>query len=213
MISKVKICGLTCKKDVDAAIKYGASYLGFIVNAESSRKLSVTEASIIALPASKFCETVAVVVNPTNILIEKIIREMRPSYIQLHGDESIDRVADIKNNFKIKLIKAISIDNKKDFITAEQYNGLVDIMLYDSKPPSDSPQRGGHGLLFDWSMISEVPLPKIWALAGGLNISNVEDAINLTKAPILDVSSGLELMAGLKDHNKIKAFMDKIKNE
>jgi phosphoribosylanthranilate isomerase len=152
-------------------------------------------------------------VNPTNILIEKIIREMRPSYIQLHGDESIDRVADIKNNFKIKLIKAISIDNKKDFITAEQYNGLVDIMLYDSKPPSDSPQRGGHGLLFDWSMISEVPLPKIWALAGGLNISNVEDAINLTKAPILDVSSGLELMAGLKDHNKIKAFMDKIKNE
>jgi phosphoribosylanthranilate isomerase len=62
-------------------------------------------------------------------------------------------------------------------------------------------------------MISEVPLPKIWALAGGLNISNVEDAINLTKAPILDVSSGLELMAGLKDHNKIKAFMDKIKNE
>ena len=213
MITKVKICGLTCKRDVDAAIKYGASYLGFIVNAESSRKLSVTEASQIALPASKFCETVAVVVNPTNNLLENIIQEMRPTYIQLHGDESVERVANIKNNFKIRLIKAVSIDNKKDFITAEQYTGLVDIILYDSKPPLDSPQMGGHGLLFDWSMISEVPLPKIWALAGGLNISNVENAVNLTKAPILDVSSGLELMAGLKDHNKIKAFMDKIKNE
>ena len=89
MITKVKICGLTCKRDVDAAIKYGASYLGFIVNAESPRKLSVIEASRIALPARKFCETVAVVVNPTNNLLEKIIQEMRPSYIQLHGNERV----------------------------------------------------------------------------------------------------------------------------
>lgn len=212
MISKVKICGLTCKKDVEAAVKYGASYLGFIVEAESSRKLSVAEVSKIAFTGSGSCQTVAVVVDSTNDLLENIIKKMRPSYIQLHGNESIERTSFIKNNFKTKIIKAVSINSKKDFITSEQYTGLVDIMLYDSRPPADSPQRGGHGQPFDWSMISHVPLPKTWALAGGLNVSNVENAVNLTKAPILDVSSGLELIAGLKDHNKIKAFMDKIKN-
>ena len=135
MISKVKICGLTCKKDVEAAVKYGASYLGFIVEAESSRKLSVAEASKIAFTGSGSCQTVAVVVDPTNDLLENIIKKMRPSYIQLHGNESIERTSFIKNNFKTKIIKAVSINSKKDFITSEQYTGLVDIMLYDSRPP------------------------------------------------------------------------------
>ena len=210
MTSSVKICGLTRPEDVEAAIRYGASFLGFIVEAKSARRLSVAQAAKLSLPAKMSTKTVAVTVNADDAVIEAIATQMQPDYIQFHGDESVDRVAEIARRFKIKTIKAIAISIPADMIAAEHYAGVADFILYDAKPPKGETVRGGHGLSFDWNILTASPLPKTWALAGGLTPDNVAEAVTRTKAPILDVSSGVEASPGIKGALKIKAFMDAI---
>ena len=152
----------------------------------------------------------AVTVNADDAVIDAIAAQMQPDYIQFHGDESVDRVADIARRFKIKTIKAIAVSTPADMIAAEHYAGVADFILYDAKPPKGEDVRGGHGLSFDWNILTASPLPKTWALAGGLMPENAAEAIARTKAPILDVSSGVEASPGIKDALKIKAFMDAI---
>ena len=210
MTPRVKICGLTRPEDVEAAIKYGASYLGFIVEANSARRLTVAQARKLSLPAKASAEFVAVTVNADDAVIEAIARQMQPSYIQFHGDESVDRIAEIARRYRIKTIKAVPISTPTDMITAEHYAGVADFILYDAKPPKGEQVRGGHGLSFDWNILTTSPLPKTWALAGGLTPENAAEALRRTNAPILDVSSGLEASPGIKDAHKIQAFMDAI---
>ncbi|MDB2439556.1 phosphoribosylanthranilate isomerase [Hellea sp.] len=210
MRPRVKICGLMRPEDIEAAIRYGADYLGFIVEAKSKRKLSVAEATTLSLPAKLAAKTVAVTVNPDDDLLEAIAAQMQPDYIQLHGDESVERVAEISRRYKIKIIKAAAVSTLADMKAAEHYAGVADIMLYDAKPPKGETVRGGHGLSFDWNILKNSPLPKIWALAGGLTPENVAEAIARTFAPILDVSSGVEDSPGLKSHDKIRAFTAKL---
>lgn len=207
---KVKVCGLTRAEDVEAAIRYGASFLGFIVEAKSARKLSVGQAAKLSLPAKSSAKIVAVTVNADDAIIEAIAMQMQPDYIQFHGDESVDRVAEVARKFKVKTIKAIPVSTPSDMIAAEHYAGVADFILYDAKPPKGEVVRGGHGLSFDWNILTASPLPKTWALAGGLTPENADEALRRTKAPILDVSSGIEASPGIKDALKIKAFMDAI---
>lgn len=207
MDTKVKICGLTRPEDVEAAIRYGAAYLGFIVEAKSARQLSVDDAAKLSLQAKASAKTVAVTVNANNAIIEAIATQMQPDYIQFHGDESVDRVAEVARKFKVKTIKAIAVSTPADMIAAEHYAGVADFILYDAKPPKGETVRGGHGLSFDWNILTASPLPKTWALAGGLTPENADEALRRTKAPILDVSSGLEASPGVKDALKIQAFM------
>ena len=203
----VKICGLTRPEDVETAILHGASFLGFIVEAKSARKLSVAKAAKLARPAKGAAKTVAVTVNADDTTLDAIAAQMQPDYIQLHGDETVDRVAEIAWRFKVKTIKAIAVSTPADMITAEHYAGVADFILYDAKPPKGETVRGGHGLSFDWDILTQSPLPKTWALAGGLTPENAREAITRTNAPILDVSSGVEASTGLKDARKIQAFM------
>jgi len=215
MRPRVKICGLTRPEDVDAAIRYGADYLGFIVEAKSKRKLSVAEAAGLAAPVKGIIPRVAVTVNADDEVLSQIMTHMAPDYIQCHGDESVDRVAEIARRFIVKTIKAIPVSSSADMVTAEQYGGVADFILYDAKPPQ-APKgqdvvRGGHGLPFDWSILTQAPLPKLWALAGGLTPETAAEAISQTHAPILDVSSGVEVSAGIKDARKIQAFMKAIR--
>lgn len=212
MMTKVKICGLTRPEDVETAILYGADYLGFIVEAKSSRRLSVMRAAALSRPAKSSAQTVAVVVNPDDALITAITAQMKPDYIQLHGDESVGRVAEIARLSKTAIIKAIAVATDEDMKEAEHYAGVADFLLYDAKPPKGETVRGGHGLSFDWNILTTSPLPKIWALAGGLTPDNAAEAVRRTKAPILDVSSGVEASAGLKDALKIQAFMKAVRN-
>ncbi len=212
MMTKVKICGLTRPEDVETAILYGADYLGFIVEAKSLRRLSVMRAAALSLPAKSSARTVAVVVNPDDALITAITAQMKPDYIQLHGDESVGRVAEIARLSKTAIIKAIAVAADEDMKEAEHYAGVADFLLYDAKPPKGETVRGGHGLSFDWNILTTSPLPKIWALAGGLTPENAAEAVRRTKAPILDVSSGVEASAGLKDALKIQAFMKAVRN-
>ncbi|WP_026941753.1 phosphoribosylanthranilate isomerase [Hellea balneolensis] len=217
MHSKVKICGLKRPEDVEAAILYGASYLGFIVEAKSSRRVSVADAAVLSRPANGSAKTVAVTVNPDDALIMAIAAHMQPDYIQLHGDESVDRVAEIARLSKTRIIKAVAIATAEDMKQAEHYAGVADFLLYDAKPPTRpdgvETARGGHGLSFDWNILAAAPLPKIWALAGGLTPDNAAEALQRTNAPILDVSSGLEASAGVKDAAKIQAFMKAVHDQ
>ena len=167
----------------------------------------MAQAAKLSLPAKASAKTVAVTVNADDTLIDAIATQMQPDYIQLHGDESVDRVAEIARKFSVKTVKAIPVSTPADMITAEHYAGVADFILYDAKPPKGETVRGGHGLSFDWNILTAAPLPKIWALAGGLTPQNAAAAIRRTNAPILDVSSGLEASAGVKAARKIAAFM------
>lgn len=214
MKTRVKICGLTRPEDIACAVENGAGFLGFIVECPSKRRLSVTEAATIA-PTTLLVPRVAVTVNPNDDLIDRILSEMKPDYIQLHGDETPARAAEIAQ--RCKIIKAVGIASDEDMKTAETYAGVADFILYDAKPPQKpngeyEAVRGGHGVAIDWGIIARAPTPKIFAVAGGLNPTNAAQALAATRAPILDVSSGVEASAGVKDHSKINAFMDAVKH-
>lgn len=155
---------------------------------------------------------VAVTVNPPDDLIDRIIAEMKPDYIQLHGDETPARAAEIAKRFDVKIIKAVGIASDADMKTSETYAGVADFILYDAKPPQNEAVRGGHGVAIDWNIIARAPTPKTFAVAGGLTPDNVAQAISATRAPIVDVSSGVEARPGVKDHSKINAFMDAVKH-
>ena len=208
-MTRVKICGLTRSEDVDAAVAVGAAFLGFIVDCPSKRRLSVVDAARLA-PPSLSVARVAVTVNPSQDLIDRIMDEMKPDYIQLHGDETPARAAQIAQ--RCKIIKAVGIARDDDMKIAETYAGVADFILYDAKPPKNESVRGGHGVAIDWNIIARAPTPKIFAVAGGLNPDNVAQAIAATRAPIVDVSSGVEASPGVKDPMKITAFMDAIRN-
>ena len=210
MQTGVKICGLTRPGDVENAIRYGASFLGFIVECPSKRRLSVAQAARLSDPARGIIPRVAVTVNPDDDLIDRILTEMQPDYIQLHGDETPARAAEIAR--KCRLIKAVGIASDDDMKLAETYAGLADFILYDAKPPKNEAIRGGHGIAIDWNIIASAPTPKTFAVAGGLNPENVAAAITATRASIVDVSSGVEASAGVKDALKIAAFMKAIEN-
>ena len=207
MTIDVKICGLMRPQDVAAAIAAGASYLGFIVEAASKRRVTVEQAARLSGPARGIIPRVAVTVNADDALLTRIMADMAPDYIQCHGDETPARVAEITRKFNVKTIKAVAVITDGDMKTAETYSGAADIILFDAKPPKGSDVRGGHGVAIDWNIIKRAPLPKYWALAGGLTPDNVAEAIAATDAPMVDVSSGVEASAGVKDASKIKAFM------
>lgn len=193
-------------EDVITAIDSGASFLGFIVECPSKRRLSVADAASVA-PKTLLVPRVAVTVNPDDALLTAIMAEMSPDYIQLHGDESVDRAAEIARKFNVKIIKAVGIASDADMKTAETFAGVTDFILYDAKPPKGEAVRGGHGIAIDWNIIARAPTPKTFAVAGGLTPENIKQAIAETRAPIVDVSSGVEASAGVKDAPKIAAFM------
>ncbi len=209
MKTRVKICGLTRPEDVACAVKNGAGFLGFIVECPSKRRLSVAEAAALAAYAGD-TPRVAVTVNPTDDLIDRVLGEMQPDFIQLHGDETPARTAAIAQ--RCPIIKAVGIASDEDMKLSETYAGVADFILYDAKPPKGESVRGGHGVAIDWGIIARAPTPKIFAVAGGLTPDNIAQALAVTRAPIVDVSSGVELSAGVKDPSKINAFMDAVRH-
>lgn len=207
MKTKVKICGLMRAEDVSLALSHGADFLGFIIEAKSPRKLSVVQAQPLFEMSQGRALRVAVTVNPDKDLLQRIAETLMPDYVQFHGDETVQSLAQIAKRFDFKIIKAFPIASDEDMKSAGEYAGVVDFILYDAKPPKGSDIRGGHGIAIDWDIIRKAPTPKQYALAGGLNPENVARALAATQAPIIDVSSGVETEPGVKDAEKIKAFM------
>jgi phosphoribosylanthranilate isomerase len=203
----VKICGLTRAEDVLAAKQAGADFLGFIVEASSSRKLTLANAAALIKDVST--KTVAVTVDPDDDLVDGII-SAGFTHIQLHGSETLARTAEIASR-GIFVIKAMPVATVDDVKLATEYSGAADLLLFDAKPPKGETQRGGHGLAFDWDILRRAPTPKRFILAGGLTPDTVRTAATQTRAAIVDVSSGVEASPGIKDATLINEFMEQLR--
>ena len=207
---RVKICGITNKQDMDAIIKYDAHYAGLMFFEKSPRFVETELARQLSLHAGNKIKKVAVAVNPDTRFLDEIVENVPLDFIQLHGEETPERVKEIKLKYQLPVIKAIGISEAKDLKLVSIFSEVSDQLLIDAKPPKSSILPGGNGLSFDWNLIKNIEFDCPWLLAGGLNSNNAANAIDLTGATQLDLSSGVERSPGVKDHNKISSFMSSI---
>ena len=212
-MAKVKICGLGSVDGVAAALHAGADYLGFVFAPQSPRLVTPDAAAVLAAPARGRARTVAVLVNPGDKLLDRVVERLRPDFLQLHGKESPERVRSIWKRFHIPLIKAVGIAGPRDLESAERYARTAALYLLDAKAPKGAAREGGLGAAFDWSILHGAALSKPWFLAGGLTPENVAHAIAQTGARMVDVSSGVESAPGVKDAARIAAFIAAAKTE
>ena len=207
---RVKICGITNISDMDASIKYGTHYAGLMFFEKSPRFVNLNLARQLSLHAGNKIKKVAVTVDLTNQILDEIVKKVPLDFIQLHGDETPKRVQEIKIRYKLPVIKAIGVSEAADLASISLFKDVADQLLIDAKSPSSSILPGGNGLNFDWKLLKDFEFHCPWLLAGGLNSENAAEAIALTGATQLDLSSGVEKAPGLKDDKKISLFMSAI---
>lgn len=205
-----KICGLTTPETVAAAVEGGAAYLGFNFFAKSPRYVTAARAAVLAEPARGRAKLVAVTVDPSDAELAAIVEALRPDLIQLHGRESPGRLAAVRELTGAMVIKALPIAGPEDVATAEAF-AEADHLMFDAKPPAGSALPGGSGAAFDWRLLGGLELHRPWFLAGGLNATNVGEAIRITGAPLVDVSSGVESAPGVKQPALITAFLGAVR--
>jgi len=203
----VKICGLATEDGLDAALSCGADMVGFVFFDKSPRHVTLERAASLARRAATRACKVLVTVDAGDASLAAAIKALDPGLLQLHGCETPERVAAIRTRFGLPVMKAIGIFEPADLALVPVFDGAADFLLFDAKPPRDAGWRGGSGTSFDWSLLGMIETKKPWLLAGGLDASNVADALAQTGAPGVDVSSGVENAPGVKDRNKIAAFI------
>ena len=208
---KVKICGLTREADMLAVAKAGVSYAGLVFFAKSLRNLGLAQARDLALAAPPGLAKVALTVDADDDMLDAILHEVPLDMLQLHGRETPQRVSALKARYGLPVMKALGIADAEDLHKIDLYAGVADQLLIDAKPPTGSALPGGNGLAFDWRLLQARKywaLP--WMLAGGLSAQNVAQAVQLTGARQVDLSSGVESAPGLKDADQIAAFMQAV---
>ena len=203
----VKICGLTGPQDVVAAADAGARYVGFVFFPKSPRNVSVQQAKALAAEVPFGAAKVALTVNADDALLDEITQNVAIDILQLHGSESVARVAQIKARTGLPVMNAIGISDADDLQKIVDYGRVADMLLVDAKPPKNADLPGGNGLAFDWRLLAGRKWAVPWMLAGGLTPDNVQLAIQLTGARQVDVSSGVESAPGVKDPAKVAAFV------
>ncbi len=209
-VIKIKICGINDKKSMLVAMSLNVDYIGLVFYKNSPRNISISKAKELKKILYNKTKIVALLVNPTNIILKEIVSEVSPDYIQLHGNETPARCFYIRKIFKTKIIKAISAKTSRSLLfKINKYKNLVDSFIIDS--PKDI-LPGGNGKTFNWKIFDKNKLNVKWLLAGGINLSNVIRAIKKTKANGIDVSSGVEIKKGVKSINLVKAFVKKCRN-
>lgn len=208
MDSRVKICGLTRPEDVAAVAAAGAQYAGFVFFPKSPRNVSIETARALALDAPVGLAKVALVVDASDAALDAIVEQVPLDILQLHGHESPERVAEVKARYRLPVMKAVGVADASDMAQIALYEEVADQLLIDAKPPKGADLPGGNGLAFDWRLLSGRKYwRKPWMLAGGLTPDNVAQAVRMTGARQVDVSSGVESAAGVKDAAKIAAFV------
>ena len=198
---------------IDDAIASGVDYLGFVFFPPSPRSLTPEIASSLMEKRSDDFKVVAVVVNPSDKLLEEITDHLAPDIFQLHGSETAEDITNIKQKFNTKIIKAIKISKLEDFEEVSKFDKIADFLLFDAAAPENTTHSlpGGNGISFNWNWLSDASLETPWFLSGGLNISNINEAIKITGATAVDVSSGVEEKAGIKNNKKIIEFMKTVR--
>lgn len=204
---QVKICGINSVESADAAARAGADFIGFVFHPNSPRSVSAEQAASISAKVRGRVRTVALVSDADDAAIDRAIAAIRPDFLQLHGRESVDRVAAIKARTGIAVIKAISVADSGDVSGGHSFEKVADMLMFDAKAPANATREGGHGAAFDWQLLHGQRFLRPWFLAGGLNADNVARAIAISGAEIVDVSSGVETSPGVKSAEKIAAFV------
>lgn len=200
----IKICGIDRAEALDAAIAARASHVGLVFYPPSPRFLRPAEAAALAARAVGRVERVGLFVDPDDATLAEGVATGLDT-IQLHGEETPERVAQVKARFGKAVWKVLPVASAEDIASAEAYHGVADFLLFDAKTPKGA-LPGGMGLRFDWTLLAGYNGPTPWGLAGGLNAANVAEAIARTGAPLVDASSGIESAPGVKDVAKIAEF-------
>ncbi|HEY2709597.1 MAG TPA: phosphoribosylanthranilate isomerase [Caulobacteraceae bacterium] len=206
-MAQAKICGLSTPETVAAALEGRAAYVGFNFFQKSPRYVTPQTAGRLAAAARGKTRIVAVTVDPSDALLRDITEMLKPDFIQLHGRETPARVREAAMRTGAGTIKVIQIGDENDLGKLAEFEGVADHLMLDTKAPPGADRPGGHGLAFDWSLTAGRKFARPWLLAGGLDPYNVTEAVRLSGAPIVDVSSGVERGAGLKDPALIAAFL------
>jgi phosphoribosylanthranilate isomerase len=207
MTTLVKICGLSTPETLEVALDAGADALGFNFFPPSPRYISLETARALSARVKGRAEKVAVVVDLDDAMLTDIVEALHPDMLQLHGKETPARVSAIHARFGLPVMKALPIETKADLGAIPLYARIADRLLFDARAPKDATRPGGLGKPFDWHLLENLDLSIPYLLSGGLDPDNVAAALRITRAPGVDVSSGVESAPGVKDPAKIRAFI------
>jgi phosphoribosylanthranilate isomerase len=203
----IKICGLKAPEALDVALESGADLVGFVFFTPSPRNLGLEAARMLATHVQGRAGKVALTVNATDETLYDIVAALKPDMLQLHGTETPERVAVVRSRFGLPVMKALPIAERSDLSPIRLYAKVADWLIFDARAPQDATRPGGLGKPFDWTLLNGIDVGIPFMLSGGLDANNVAEAIHITGAPGVDVSSGVERAPGEKDLNKIRAFI------
>ena len=203
----VKICGLKTPDALDAALDAGADMVGFVFFAPSPRHLGYEAARLLGERVKGRAAKVALSVDATDAELGNVVDALKPDMLQLHGRETPERVAVLRSRFGLPVMKALPVEQRSDLSPIREYAHVADRILFDARAPQDATRPGGLGKPFDWRLLQNLDVAVPFMLSGGLDASNVAEALAITRAPSVDVSSGVEKRPGEKDIAKIRAFV------
>lgn len=211
--TEVKICGVNTPESVDAAVAAGARYVGFVFYPPSPRAVTPDLAAQLARRLPTGVRAVGLFVEPGDPELDETLSKVPLDLLQLHGGETPGRVAEVREAISLPVMKAVRVADAEDVTAAAAFVDAVDILLFDAKPPKNvTALPGGNGIAFDWSLLAGKTWPVPWMLSGGLTVENVAAAVAATGAPAVDTSSGVEARPGVKDVDKIHAFVKAAKD-
>jgi phosphoribosylanthranilate isomerase len=203
----VKICGLKTSDALDAALEAGADMVGFVFFAPSPRHLGYEAARLLGERVNGRAAKVALSVDATDAELGNVVDALKPDMLQLHGRETPERVAVLRSRFGLPVMKALPVEQRSDLSPIREYAHVADRILFDARAPQDATRPGGLGKAFDWRLLENLDIAVPFMLSGGLDARNVAEALAITRAPSVDVSSGVEKRPGEKDIAKIRAFV------
>ena len=203
----VKICGLKTPDALDAALEAGADMVGFVFFAPSPRHLGYEAARLLGERVNGRAAKVALSVDATDAELGNVVEALKPDMLQLHGRETPERVAVLRSRFGLPVMKALPVEQRSDLSPIREYAHVADRILFDARAPQDATRPGGLGKAFDWRLLENLDIAVPFMLSGGLDARNVAEALAITRAPSVDVSSGVEKRPGEKDVAKIRAFV------
>jgi phosphoribosylanthranilate isomerase len=203
----VKICGLSTRETLDVALDAGADMVGFVFFPPSPRHLSLETARELGRQVKGRAKKVALTVDADDAMLAGIVEALQPDILQLHGKETAARLGDIKQKFGLQLMKVIAVETASDLAALPGYAAVADSILFDAHAPREATRPGGLGAVFDWHVLEHLDLRLPFMVSGGLNAENVAEAVRVTRAGGVDVSSGVERAPGVKDPEMIRAFI------
>ena len=210
---KVKICGISESPHLHAAVKGGASYIGFVFFEKSRRNVPIKIAQMLTSEVPHGVIRVALMVDPSDSFIRETLKNVPIDMLQLHGQESCERVQNIRKLSNLPVMKAVGVNSRDDLAKIVQYERVSDQILVDAKPPKGASVPGGLGRSFEWDILKNYEINKPWLLAGGLTVENVRTALRKTGANQFDVSSGVENRFGIKSEKKIFEFLNVLRGD